>query len=146
MADPTWLPTTADVAAKMARFLPDVFGDVDGDDFATDRSPTRAQAETIIRTVGLSIAAAAGANLTDDLTPVAADAVSYRAAARIIASFYPEANLDFVKLFETWADEALASISLASGAGGDAEVEFVDIVEFRPGCSPELAERPFLWL
>lgn len=147
MADtPSWLPSLGQVAEKMARFLPDLDGRVDGAAFQQDISPTQAQVVALIRSTGLAVNAASAGGITEPLQPVATDAVAYRVAARTIASFFPEADLDYVRQLEQWGDELLRSIGINLDDGSTGGGGIGDVLPATPvGYYPQVPCLPDVW-
>lgn len=139
--DPSWLPTPDAVAAVIARFLPDRVGAIDGG-WSDDASPTQAQVATLISNAGRAVAAGAAGGVSADLEPVAAEAVKYLAGAEIVLAFFPEADLDYVRMLRSWADGLLAKLGIVDTGGGGG----VDVTPATPvGYYPQVPPLPCVW-
>lgn len=143
-SDPSWLPTPERVAAVIGRFLPDGTAGTWSDEV----SPTYLQVRDIISAAAQDVAGRAQVTITPELEGVAGSAAVYLAAAEVILSFFPEADLDYVKMLRSWADSGLTRLGVASsdtGSGGGS-VPAIDIPPATPtGQYPQPVCDPLVW-
>lgn len=128
MTEPTWKPSTADVAAQIpARVQEPGVGRVD--DFSEDTEPTKAQVEAIIGLAVREVASSVGTNpCSEELRSDAGAAAALRAAMRVEVGFWPEqttnAGSSFKSLESLWKDSMrtlVEAVEEQCGGAGEGE-------------------------